>query len=178
MILQKTHKKHNLNWLQIADYSYRILIIGGYIPGKTNSLFNLMKQQPDIDKIYLYAKDQYKAKYQFLINKQENAGLKYFNDSKAFIEYSNYTDDIYKNIEEYNLNKKCKILIVFDDMIGDMLNNEKLNLVVNELCNRGRKLNISLVFITQSYFAVRKSVKYKKSVKNKKWQDIQFNLEV
>ena len=73
----------------------------------------------------LYAKDSYDAKYQFLINKQESAGLKHFNDSKAFIEYSIDMDDIYKNIEEYNPNKKRKIFIIFDDMIADMLGNKK-----------------------------------------------------
>ena len=62
--------------------------------------------------------------------------------------------DIYKNIEDYNPNKKRKILIGFDDMIADMLSNKKLNTIVTELFIRGRKLNISLVFITQSYFAV------------------------
>ena len=78
-------------------------------------------------------------------------------DSKAFIEYSNNTDNIYKNIEEYNPNKKHKILLVFDDdLIADMLNNKKLNPIVTELFIRGRELNISFVFITQSYFAVPK----------------------
>ena len=81
------------------------------------------------------------------------------NDSKAFIEYSNGMDDIYKNIEEYNPNKKHKILIIFDDMIADMLNNKRLNPVVTELFIRGRKLNISLVFILQSYFAVPKNIR-------------------
>ena len=99
------------------------------------------------------------AKYQLLINKRESTGLKYLNDSKAFIEYSNDMDDIYKNIEEYNPNKKRKILIVFDDMIADMLSNKKLNPIVTELFIRGRKLNISLVFITQSYFAVPKNIR-------------------
>ena len=94
-----------------------------------------------------------------LINKREYTGLKHFNDSKAFIEYSNDMDDIYKNIEEYNPNKKRKILIVFDDMIADMLSNKKLNPIVTELFIRGRKLNISLVFITQSYFAVPKNIR-------------------
>ena len=94
-----------------------------------------------------------------LINKRENTGLKYLNDSKAFIEYFNYMDDIYKNIEKYNPNKKHKISIVFDDMIADMLRNKKLNPIVTELFIRGRKLNISLVFITQSYFAIPKSVR-------------------
>ena len=68
-------------------------------------------------------------------------------------------DDIYKNIEEYNPNKKCKILIVFDDMIADILSNKKLNSIVTELSIRGRKLNISLVFITQSYFSVPKNIR-------------------
>ena len=112
-----------------------------------------MCDQPNINKIYLYAKDSYKAKYHFLINKQQSTGLKHLNDSKAFIEYSNDMDDIYKNIEECNLNKKRKIIIVFDDLIADMLSNKKLNPIVTELLIRGRKLNISVVFITQSYFA-------------------------
>ena len=83
----------------------------------------------------------------------------HLNDSKAFIEYSNYMDDIYKNIEEYNPNKKRKILIVFDDMIADMLSNKKLNPIVTELFIRGRKRNISLVFTTQSYFAVPENIR-------------------
>ena len=85
-----------------------------------------MCDQPNINKIYLYAKDPYKAKYHFLINKRQSTGLKHLNDSKAFIEYSNDMDDIYKNIEEYNLNKKRKILIVFDDLIADTLSNKNL----------------------------------------------------
>ena len=94
----------------MPDHPHRILLIGGSGLEKTNSLFNLISQQPDIDKIYLYAA----ARYQFLINKWESTVLKHFNDSKAFIEYSNDTDDIYKNIEQYNPNKNRKILIVFD----------------------------------------------------------------
>ena len=99
-----------------------------------------------------------KQKTIFLINKRESTGLKHFNDSKAFIEYSNDMNDIYKNIEECNRKKKCKILIIFEDMIADMLSNKNLNSVVTELFIRGRKLNISLVFITQSYFAVPKNI--------------------
>ena len=75
------------------------------------------------------------------------------------IEHSNNIDDIYKNTEEYNPNKKCKILIIFDDMMADMLSNKKLNPVTTELFIRGRKSNISLVFITQSYFAVPKIIR-------------------
>ena len=87
-------------------------------------MFNAIVQQPNTDKVYLYAKDPYEAKYHFLINKRESTSLKYLNNSKAFIEYSNDMDDIYKNIEEYNLNKKTWN-IVFDDMIADMFGNEK-----------------------------------------------------
>ena len=97
--------------------------------------------------IYLYAKDPYEAKYQFLINKRESIGLKHINDPIAFIEYSNDMQDVYKNIEEYNIGNKSKVLIVFDDMIADMINNKKLKSIVTELFIRGRKLNISLVFL-------------------------------
>ena len=78
-------------------------------------------------KVSLCAKDPFQAKYQLLINKQESTGLKHFNDAKAFIEYLNHMGCIYKNIEKYNPNSKRKILMVFDDMIADMLSNKKLN---------------------------------------------------
>ena len=96
-----------------------------------------------------------------MINKRESTGLKYFNDPKAFIEYSNDMQDVYKNINYYNLNKENKVLIVFDDMIADMINNKKLNSIATELFIRGRKLNISVVFVTQSYFKVLKDVRLK-----------------
>ena len=152
-------KEHNLNWPYIPDHPYRISIIGGSGTGKTNALLNLINNQHDVDKIYLHTKDAYGDKYQYLINKRESMGLKHFNDPKAFIEYSNDTHSVYKNIDNYNLNKKNKILIVFDDMIADMINNKKLNSIVNELFIRCRKLNISLVFISQSYFKVPKDVR-------------------
>ena len=96
----------------------------------------------------MYAKYPYEAKYQLLINKRESIGLKHFNTSKAFIEYSNDIDDTHKNIEEYNPNKKRNILIVFDDMIADMLSNTNFSSIVTELFIRGRKVNISLVLIS------------------------------
>ena len=74
-VIKENIKEHNPNWAQISDHPYGALIIGGSGSGKTNSLFNLINQQPDIDKIYLYAKDPYEAKYQFLINKRESTGL-------------------------------------------------------------------------------------------------------
>ena len=86
-------------------------------------------------------------------------GLDHFDDPKAFTEYSNDMQAVYKNIDDYNPEKECKILIVFDDMIADMINNKKLNPIVTELFIRGRKLNSSIVFITQSYFKVPKDVR-------------------
>ena len=152
-------KEHNFNCPYIPDHLYRILIIGGSGTGKTNALLNLMNNQQDIDKIYLYVKDPYEDKCQYLINKRDSVGLKHFNDPKAFIEYSNDMHKVYKNIDNYNLNKEKRILIVFDDMNADMINSKKLNSIVTDLFIRGRKLNISLIFITQSYFKVPKDVR-------------------
>ena len=99
---------HNSKQPYIPDPPYRILIIGGFGPGKINALSNLLNNQADIDKIYLYAKDPFEAKYQFFISKREGIGLKHFNDPKAFIKYSNDMQDIYKNIKEYNIGKNVK----------------------------------------------------------------------
>ena len=101
----------------------------------------------------MYAKDLYEAKHQYLVNKREGVGINHFNDPKAFIEYSNDMRDVYKNINYYNPDKENKILIVFD-MIADMIHDKKLDSIVTELFIRGRKLNISLVFIAQSYFKI------------------------
>ena len=118
----------------------------------------MINNQQDIDKIYLYANDPYEDKYQYLINKRECVGINHLNDPNAFIEYSSDMHKVYKNIDNYNPDKE-NILIVFDDMIADMINNKKLNSVVTALFIRGRKLNISLIFITQSYFTVPKDVR-------------------
>ena len=83
----KTH--HNPKWPYILDHPYRILIMGGSGSEKINALLNLINKQPDIDKVYLYAKDPYEAKHQFLINRGKSVGLEHFDDPKAFIEYSN-----------------------------------------------------------------------------------------
>ena len=143
-------KEHNPNWPEIPDHSYRTLIVGTSRSWKTNVLLNLIDHEPD--KNYLCAKDQYEAKYQLPIKKGRSAVLKYLNDLKAFIEYSNDMDGIYNIIEEYNPNKKRKILIVFDDVIADVLCNKRLNPIMTELFIRGRKLNASLNFIIQSFF--------------------------
>ena len=89
--------KHNKNWPYIPDHPYRILIIGGSGSGKTNLLLNLIGNQPDIDKIYLYVKDPYESKYQYFINKREGVGI---NDPKSFVDYSNNMHDVYENIDD------------------------------------------------------------------------------
>ena len=128
----------------IPDHPNRILVIGGSGSRKTNALLNLINNQSDIDKIYLYAKDPHEAKYQYLINRHEKVGIDQFSDPKAFMECSNDMQDVYKNIEDYNPNKKRKILIIFDHMIADMINNKK----TWGKKIRGRKLGISIAFIT------------------------------
>ena len=114
--------EHNSKWPYIPDYPNGILIVGGSRSGKTKVLLNLINNQLVIDKIYLYAKDPYEATYRYLINKRKKVGLDHFTDPKVFIEYSNHMQDVYKNIEDHNPGKKRKILIVFDDMIAEMIN--------------------------------------------------------
>ena len=107
----------------------------------------------------MYAKDLREPKYEFLIKKCENVGIKHFSDPNAFIEYSNTMDDVYENIDDYNPNRQRKILNVFDDMIADIMKNKKFQAIIKELFIRCRKINIALVFITQSYFSIPKDVR-------------------
>ena len=134
------------------DCPFRMLIIGPSGSSKTNTLLHLINNLHPIDKIYLYAKDIDEKKYQFLINKREQAGLQNLNDPKAFIEYSNDMVDVFDNINDYNKNRDKKVLIIFDDMITDIMRSKKFKAIVKELFIRCRKLIISNVFITQSYF--------------------------
>ena len=124
--------EHNKNWPYIPDHPNKILVIGGSVSGKTNVLLNLIENQPDIDKIYLYPKDLYEAKYQYLINIREKVGIDHHDDPKAYIEYSNEMYDVYKDITYYNPDKENRILIVFDYMIPDMIHNKKLDSIVTE----------------------------------------------
>ena len=97
-IVNENKTVHNKNWPYIPDHPYRILIKEGSGSGKTNALLNLIENQPDIEKIYLYAKDPYEAKYQYLINIREGVGIYHFKDLKAFIEYPNDRCNVYRNI--------------------------------------------------------------------------------
>ena len=132
-----------------------MLIIAGSGSEKTNLLLNLMRKQDCdnfIDKICLCAKVLNKTKYQFLIKRRENVGIKHLHDAKAFIEYSATIDVVYNNIDDYNPNRNRKILVVFDDMIADISTNKKFQSIIKELFIRCKKLNVSLAFFTQSYF--------------------------
>ena len=120
-IVNENKTKHNRNWPYIPDHPYKILIIGGLGSGKTNELINLIIEQNDIDKIYLYARDLSEPKYEYLIKKREDVGIKHLNNPNAFIECSNTMDDVYDNINDYNSNRRRKILIVFDYMISDIM---------------------------------------------------------
>ena len=155
-ITNESNKDHNLKWSFIPDHPYRILIIGGSGSGKTNALLNLIKEQGDINKIYLYAKDLSETKYEFLIRKREDAGIKHLNNLNAFVECSNTMDDVYENTDDYNPNKKRKNLTVFDDMIADIITKKTFQAKIKDLFIRCRRLNISLGFISQSYFSVLK----------------------
>ena len=135
------------------------MIIGGSGSGKRNALLNLIKEQGGSNKIYFHGKDLSEPKYESLIKKHENTGIKHFNDPNTLIECSNTMDDVYENIGDYSLSRQRKILIVFDDMIADIMSNKKFQVIIKELFIRCRKLNISLVFITQSYFYVPKDVR-------------------
>ena len=103
-IINKNNEEHNGKWPYIPDHPYRILIIGGLGSGKANTLLNLINEEKDIDKIYLYAKHLSEKKYEYLIKNRENAGIKHVNDSKAFIRCSNTMDDVYEKIDNYNPN--------------------------------------------------------------------------
>ena len=141
------------------NWPFRMLIIGPSGSGKTNTLLHLINNLHSIDKIYLYAKDINEKKCKYLIKKREQVGLKNLNDSKAFIENSDDMDDVFDNSNNYNKNRDKKVLTLFDDMIADIMRSEKFKAIVKELFIRCRKLNISIVFITQSYFRTPKDAR-------------------
>ena len=123
-ITNKNNKEHNDKWPYIPDRPYRILIVRGSRSGKTNALFNLINEQDDSDKIYLYAKDLSEPKYEYLIKKRENVGINHLNDSIAFIECFNTMDDVYENINGYNPSRERQILI------ADIMDNKKFQAII------------------------------------------------
>ena len=142
------------------NWTFRMLIVGPSGSGKTNTLLHLINNLHPIDKIYLYAKDLHEPKYEYLINKREQAGIKNLNDPHAFIEYSDDMNDVLDDINNYNKNRDKKVLIVFDDdMIADIEYNKNFKRIIKELFYRARKINVSVVFITQSYFRALKDAR-------------------
>ena len=149
----------NKNENKDDNWPFRMLIIGPSGSGKTNTLLHLINNLHPIDKVYLYAKDLHEPKHKYLINKRETAGIKNLNDPKAFIEYSNDMDDVLDDINNYNKNRDKKVLIVFDAMIADIEYNKNFKRIIKELFYRARKINVSIVFITQSYFRALKDAR-------------------
>ena len=116
-------------------------------------LLSLTKhQEPDTKKIYIHVKDLLESSYQLLINGREKVGFKKLRNTKAFIDYSQTTDDVYENLEDYNQTKKRKVLIAFDDI------NKKWSPILTGSFVRGRKLSIKFFSISQSYLKVPQSI--------------------
>ena len=145
--------------LEDNNSPFRMLIIGPSGSTKTNTLLHLINNLHPIDKIYLYAKDIHEPKYEYLINKREQAGITNLNDPNAFIEYSDDMNDVLDDINNYNKNRDKKVLIVFDDMIADIEYNKNFKQIIKELFYRACKINVSIVFITQSYFRALKDAR-------------------
>ena len=158
-IILITYKMFNLDNItpknDNTDWAYRKLIIGPSGSCTTNYLrHSIQRDNNKIDKIYLYAKDLEEPKYQLLIKKREQAGIKNSKYYNAFNGYSNSMDGIYDDINDYNKKRKRKVLIVFDNMISHVMSNKKAQQVLKEQFVRCRKLNISFCFLTQSYFRI------------------------
>ena len=141
-----------LSFSECNIWPFRMLIIGPSGSGKTNTLLHLINNLHPIDKIYLYAKDLHEPKYEYLINKREQAAIKNVNDPHAFTEYSDDMNDVLDDINNYNKNRDKKVPIVFDYMIADIEYNKNFKQIIKELFYRAHKINVSIAFITQSYF--------------------------
>ena len=149
----------NMSSSEDNNWPFRMLIIGPSGSCKTNTLLHLINNLHPIDKIYLYAKDLHESKYEYLINKREQAGIKNLNDPHAFIEYSDDMNDVLDDINNYHKNRDKKVLIVFDDMIADIEYNKNFKQIIKELFYRAHEINVSIVFITQSYFRALKDAR-------------------
>ena len=152
----------NQNNNEDEEWPFRMLVTGPSGSGKTNTLLHLINNLHNtnpIDKIYLYAKDLEEPKYEYLINNRENAGIKNLNDPKAFIEHSNDMSDVYEEHISYNKYRRNRVLIIFDDMIADIEYNKDFKKKFKILFYKGRKINVSIVFIMQSYFRMLKDTR-------------------
>ena len=149
----------NKNENKDNNWPFRMLIIGPSGSGKTNTLLHLINNLHPIEKIYLYANDLAEPKYEYLINIRGKAGIKNLDYPKVFIEYSNDMDDVLDDINNYNKNKDKKVLIVFDDMVANIEYNKNFKRIIKELFYRACKINVSIVFITQSDFRALKDAR-------------------
>lgn len=152
-------KNNNTNNIYSYTHPFRILIIGPSGSGKTNLLLNIINEREDIDKIYLFARDLNEHKYELLINTRKKAGISHYNDENAFIESFDSMDYVFFNIDDFNIGRKRKVVIIFDDMIPDIVTNKNYQQVIKELFIRSRKINISLIFLSQSFFSIPKNVR-------------------
>ena len=153
------NKNNNKADVESEEWPFCMSIIGPSGSGKTNTLLHLIDNLHPIDKIYSYAKDLAEPKYEYLINKRKQAGIKNLDDPHAFIEYCYDMNDVYDDISNYNKKRDKKVLIIFDDMISDIEYNNNFKRMIKELFYRGRKLNISIVFIMQSHFRALKDAR-------------------
>ena len=153
--------KKGMSSLERNDWPFRMLIIGSSGSGKINTLLHLINNFHPIDKIHLYAKDIGEEKYNYLINKSKQAGIKNLNDPKAFIDYSNDMSNAPDDINYYNKNRDKKVLIIFDDMIADIEYNTDFKKIIKKLFFIGRKIIVFIVFIMQSYFRTLKDARLK-----------------
>ena len=154
-----SNKKTESSSSERNNWPFRMLIIGPPGSGKTTALLHLINNLHPIDKIYLYAKDIHEPKYEYLINKREQAGIKNLNDPHAFIEYSNEMDDVLDDINNNNKNRDTKVPTAFDDVIADIEYNKNFKRIIKELFYRALNVNVSIVFITQSYFRALKDAR-------------------
>ena len=134
--------KKNTSSSEDNNWPFRMLIIGPSGSGKTNTLLHLIDKLHPMDKIYLYVKDLHEPKYEYLVNKREQAGIKNLYDPHAFIKCSDDMSDVLDDINNHNKNRDKIVLIVFDDMIADIEYNKNFKRIIKELFYRARKINV------------------------------------
>ena len=137
-------KNNNTNNIYSYTHPFRILIISPSGSGKTNLLRDIINEREDIDKIYLFARNLNEHKYELLINTRKKGGINHYNDENEFIESFDSMDYVFFNIDDFNIGRKRKVVIIFDDMIPDIVTNKNYQQVIKELFMRSRKINIYL----------------------------------